>query len=652
MAFDPDAYLQEPDTGSTAPKFDPDAYLTAGELPVAHAGPSGRHYTARVPVGQLHSLPAQPSPVDAAGLSNRDEMPQEAGVGAGETLATMGTSAIAAPVAGWAGVGQAAKNVISPGMSAADRVAQVKGAMTYQPRTEAGQRGVEQAGTGYNPMNWVGNAADWAADRTPGGPLAQTAVKTGINAIPFLLGGGASRVGAGAAAGEAGAAGAAETLDQAGSMGAARAYTDVSKASPELQAAIAKIPPQNRNPVVLSRHVEADSLPVPMRITHGQATGDPAILSDEMNNRGATGLDKVHNLQDQQLRDNMRAIRDNAGPDVFSTNPVEHGDTLIEAYKAKDAPISADIDAKYQALRDAAGGDFPVDGQAFVANARGLLKKGLLSNDVPASIAADLKGFEAGEPMTFEDFESLRTKLAREGRDNPNGNARAAVGNIRQALEDLPLKGDAAALKPIADEARAAAKARFAALEADPAYKAAVTDSVPPDQFISKFVTGKTRTATRDSVETMRQNLADNPGAIQTMSVATLDELRKSAGLDADYNGIFGQKRFNDRLQDLSAKIPSLFDNQTSGHLETLGNVARYIKAQPAGNVINNSGTLSGALAHHATNVVGSVLNAKTGGLAGPVLEHFKGSASKRALNQKLQEATAPLAGVEKALPK
>lgn len=432
------------------------------------------------------------------------------------------------------------------------------------------------------------------------------------------------------------------------SMGAAHAPPDFSTADPDIQAAMAKLSPQEieANRPVLERHAEAQSLPVKMRLTEGQATGDPDILSDEMNNRGATGLSKTLNTQGQQLKDNLQAMRENVGPDVYTTNPVEHGQALIDAYKAKDAPIQADINAKYAALRDAAGGEIPIDGQTFVNNARTALRKSLLSNNVPPSIASDMEGFARGDPMNFEDFESMRTNLAQEMRDNPSGNARRAAGIVRQSLEDLPLQNGAEALKPLADAARSAAKARFSALEADPAYDAAVNDKVPPDQFVNKFVTGTSGSATKGQAAIMKQNLSADPTAIQTMGVATVDELKKAA-LGVNGEGNFANVKYNNRLESLRPKINELLPADATEAATKLGNVARYIKAQPEGTTINNSNTLTGALAQGAGHIAKSVANVKTGGLAGPVIDYVQGKLGERALSDKLETATAPLAGVK-----
>ena len=467
-----------------------------------------------------------------------------------------------------------------------------------------------------------------------GGPLANR-IGGGMTANAGVARGGFSGIAPNLTQSAAHWANQPSNLSAASASGAA-----VSNISPELrqaynQAVAAGHAPK---PEILARHVEADSLPVPIRLTEGQATQNPDIISREMNRRGATGLSQIHNQQDAALTANLQHLRESVGPDVFTANHTEHGDTLIQAYKDRDAPIVADINAKYQALNDAAGGQFPVDGQAFVANARAALHGKMKSEFLPDAIERQLKAFENGEPMTFEQFEAMRTNLAEEIRSpKASGNERAASGLVRQALEDLPLTGGAANLKPLADEARSAAKERFSALEADPAYKAAVEGTVPPDKFIPKFVTG----GTRDNVALMRQHLTGNDHALQTMGVAAVDDLRAAAGIDSQGNGAFNQARFNKRFQEQSAKLPHLIPGGEREQLATLGNVARYVKSQPVGNVVNNSGTLSGAIAEGAASLATAAVDVKTGGMASAARKGWQ------MLNKgkELKQTTKPLAG-------
>jgi len=517
------------------------------------------------------------------------------------------------------------------------------------------------ASSAANPLTWPGRVADVMAGDSaappPGLKGASNLPTTGGNPDLAPILSGVLQFGAGAAPAVMGLRGpppisAQQVVDRAvanspQSMGAAAAAPNVAATTPELQQAIVRKAQQTGgtvNPEALSRHLEANSLPVPMQLTAGQALQDPVTLSGELNSRGAQpGLAARFNEQNGQLVQNLQAIRDRVGPDVFSTNAVEHADTLIKAYQDKGAAADAVTNTDYQALRDAAGGNFPVSAPKLLQNANSALHKQLLFDDAPKSVMTTLGRLADSDNMTYENFESLRTNLARIMRTSTNGNERAAAGIIREQMEELPLQPGSAQLKPLADKARASARAQFQALEADPAYKAAVTESVPPDRFIQKFVIG----APRDDVALMRENLAHDETATQTMGVATLDHLRRQAGIDDMGNGNFSQAGFNKHLQALSPKMPSLLDPQTNEQLQTLGNVARYTQFQPRGSFVNNSNTLVGALASHAADLAEGAGNL-AGGRIIPVGSLVRGVLQKNAAAKAAQKSLEPGAGLER----
>jgi hypothetical protein len=161
----------------------------------------------------------------------------------------------------------------------------------------------------------------------------------------------------------------------AGSLGAAAVPTEttikqaLSVASPELQKALSSIPTNKVNVPTLQRHIEADSLPFPVRLTEGQATGDIVKLSNEQNRRGKDPqLAQRFNEQNGQLVENIGEIRQRAAPDVYGTKTIENSQGIIDAYKDIDGNLNKVINADYQALRDAAGGPFPVDAPQLLKN--------------------------------------------------------------------------------------------------------------------------------------------------------------------------------------------------------------------------------------------------------------------------------------------
>ena len=92
---------------------------------------------------------------------------RETGVGAGEAALSLGSGMAAAPVAGIAGLGQL---VQGKGLGAATaRINKLREAMTYAPRTDIGQRGMENIGGAIEPIaaKLRENIADPVGERSP-----------------------------------------------------------------------------------------------------------------------------------------------------------------------------------------------------------------------------------------------------------------------------------------------------------------------------------------------------------------------------------------------------------------------------------------------------------------------------------------------------
>lgn len=443
------------------------------------------------------------------------------------------------------------------------------------------------------------------------------------------------------------------TTATAGSVGAAATPTAstikaaLAAASPELQQVVSNISPSKVNIPVLQRHIEADSLPVPIRLTEGQATGDVNLLSSEQNRRGATPeLANRFNEQNGQLVKNIDSIRDIAAPDAYGTKTIENSDGLISAYKQIDEVRNKDINAKYQALRDANGGQFPIDAPTLLENIKKKLGSELLTDEAPSGQMAALNRMAESNSMTFENYLSLRRNLSNISATAADGPTRMAAKFMVQELENLPLQDGAKQLKPLADTARAAAKSRFDMLDKDPAYNAAVNDTVAPDNFVQKFViNGK-----RDNVQAMIDQLGRDSVAHQHMAGGTLNWLREKS---IDGSGNFSQAAFNKALAQLenNQKLNLVFNPDASSTLKTLGNVAHYTQAQPKGSFVNNSNTLVGALASHAAGGLEAIGNMAGGKLPGvpfgiPAGSIVRGQMQKFKANKATQKALEPAAGV------
>jgi hypothetical protein len=580
----------------------------------------------------------------------------------GDTLMNIATGTGAQAVAGLRGLYAYATGAEKP----REAVDETTDALTYHGESEMAP---------WSPLAWPGMLIKAGAEKTyelTDSPLAATAVDVGANAA--LLAAGARGVRA-APRGEIPPAVSPATplsdvpvsrvqppveeiIGQAlskQSMGAAAAVPSrLMTASPELQAAIrAEARSGGVNPEALDRHLEADSLPVRIQLTKGQATQDPVLISDEMNRRGKDPeFASRFNEQNQQLIDNLDEIRRESSPNVVGNDPIQNGQQIVDSYKTIDQASRDEIGAAYQAARDANGGELPMDAQAFTKAADAALKKNMKARYVPSEIAADLAEIRETGAMNFETFENLRTNLAAEGRKaerSGDGNAAAAINLIRDAIENVEPLGKAKEVKPLFDKARSLAKARFDRLRADPAYKAASEDAsevgqVSPlaDQFVEKYIV-KGKAAHLDR---MRENLANDAAANEVISAAALNYLKAKSGVNLYTNeGNFSQAGFNRALAEITPKMDRLLSPQAAEQVQTLGNVARYVQAQPRGSFVNNSNT---TVAAHAANLAKGVaersVNAMIPGADLGTLGREK--LAKRADKKEVQEALKPGAGI------
>jgi hypothetical protein len=411
-------------------------------------------------------------------------------------------------------------------------------------------------------------------------------------------------------------------------------------ASPALKAEISATPANKLNFAALQRQIEADSLGI--SLTEGQATADPVKLSNEFNRRGKD-TDIAYRLgdQNQKLIQAIDDTKDIASPDVYGARTMDHGQAVIDAYKKLDTDLTTAIDAKYQALRDAAGGQFPVDAPALLKNVQASLKKQLLSNDAPPSQFKELTRLAEENNMTFEDFLSLRRNLGNVARTAQDGNVRTAAGIMVKELENLPLQEGAKQLKPLADAARKSARDRFQMLEKDPAYRAAIDDKVPAEKFINTFVID----GVNKNMKTMMTHLDDT--SRQHLAAGTINYLRERA---IDTKGNFTQAGYNKALMhlDRNDKLPIIFNGDSASRLKTIGAVGRYTQAQPAGSYLNHSGTFIAAMAERAKAAVGKAaetsLNlAVPGAQVGSAIMEAR---ARRAQAKETQRALKPGAGI------
>lgn len=600
-----------------------------------------------------------------------------------EAALQMGTGAAGAIVGGLTGASSLIAGA-DPEV-AADRVQWWQQALTYQPRTAAGQ---EQAAGFGEALSHPANPATWPG--LYGEEMAEAGEELGLpaSALTFLRmapEAATALLGAPGKAPAAARASIAQDISSAGttvpralerladvrepdlppdadpfareSLGAAAAVpSQLKTASPELQAAVrAEAREGGVNREALDRHLEADTLPIPMRLTKGQATQDPVQISEEMNKRakGDAELVRVFNQQNQQLIDNLDEIRRESAPSVVGNDHIQNGQQFIDEIKAFDNAEKADIRTAYDEAKALNGGDLPMDGKGFAAAADSALKENMKARYLPGDIAGDLAEIRESGSMNFTQFENMRTTLAAAARKadaSNDGNASRAISLVREALENTEVMGVAKDVKAKFDVARSKAKARFDRIKANPAIRAVVDDDVPmgeasplADTFTEKYIVK----GTKAHIARLQETLKGSPVAAEIMAAASLNYLKSKSGVNLYTNeGNFSQAGFNRALSEVNPKLESLVGPQRAEQVRTLGNVARYTMVRPKGSYVNESNTFVAAAKEKALSAAEAALN--TAVLPGAGLgTRGRGMLEKRAEKQFVKEATKPGAGLK-----
>lgn len=133
---------------------------------------------------------AKAAPVKADTRSAlRKAVDSSASLGLAETAGNLGTSMIAAPLSGLAGIGA----TIGRGLGLTDAdpgdiTRRVGSALTYQPQTKIGQ---DMTGIVSKPFEWLGKGADVAGSavaESTGSPMLGAATNTALQAVPQMIG--------------------------------------------------------------------------------------------------------------------------------------------------------------------------------------------------------------------------------------------------------------------------------------------------------------------------------------------------------------------------------------------------------------------------------------------------------------------------------
>jgi hypothetical protein len=570
-------------------------------------------------LGQLILNPSAPTPKQP-GLLEKAVGVGEAGLGALTGLAAVPISA----VAGIGGTLTSGKFGTQAGIRAGEKTAaEVQQALTYQPSTPKGQEYIQSLQSAFEASKLppiMPEAMGLMAQR----PQAPTLPKVRVEPVAPKPG----MVSAGAAATTNRA-----LLDQA-----------ISQATPEVAAELKKVNPTELNAKALEAIIEADSLEKPIKLTVGQATGDPNLISNERNNR-ATQQQYIErfNEQNKALQENVNLVKEKTAPDVFAPNYVANAEGAIEYVNNRIKQNQESTSQAYKALDEFGAGKIKVDSETFAKNAMDALTAKEDIDFLPSVIKSKIDAYTAGKEMNFDQYENLRTQIARETRKAQradDGNAVHALTLVRGELEKLPLIGETEEAKGLADKARATAKSEFDLVNKDsPNYNKIYADIVNGKADTKDFIQSNVlRSKNADFVKTM-ELFKDDPEATQHLRAGALDVIVKEA---TDASGNFKPARFRQAIEnlDVNGKLIPLFGDEAQT-LQKIARTGQRIEARPTGAFVNESNTAVDLAKQYAKRAATQVP------IVGRFVEPAQQLLQERAAAQQVQKSLKPAAGAK-----
>ena len=350
--------------------------------------------------------------------------------------------------------------------------------------------------------------------------------------------------------------------------------------------------------------------------TRGMISQDPGQITREKNlakvgaNSLDIGLQKLPNLESSNTTALLRNLDDagaSGAPDAY-----EAGRRGVNALQSLVNRKQAGIDALYAGARDATGRQVVLDGPAATRSINEQLVKDNVGK-LPPEVDQIINDITTGKtPLTVDYQQQLVKNLYRKIKGTQDGDLKHGLGIVRRFLdsaEPIPnapnpgnLPAVAGTMAPGAQAgqdaidafkaARGAHKAFIDQVESTPALKA-VVDGIEPDQFVSRFITGKG--ATVGDVQAMADAASNSPEALQAIKQHLVAHLKGAATGQAGDINKFRADSFNNALNNIGErKLAVFFSPEEIAKLRAVGNVSNYASAQPAGTAVNNSN--SGAL--------------------------------------------------------
>jgi hypothetical protein len=390
--------------------------------------------------------------------------------------------------------------------------------------------------------------------------------------------------------------------------------------------------------------------------TEGQARQDIAKLSDEYNEKTLEGNEALRAKFEQRdpfLIKGFNNVKDQFATEHSGVGQTGKANNVLEDVKKNRVDVdTANIKKAYQSLQTE-DGKFAVDMKTASENALAKIEAEDRSDKLPKTIKDKLDKYINGAEGNLNKFEHLRTDIESERRlaqRQGDGTTAHVLGLVRDAMEELPMKGDQAiAFKEKADVARTLFKNQKDLLDPkkptfNKLYSMAYEDNRTPLEietgnvqhpaskgFFENFIAGN-KTTPADLSRAIELVGRDTPAHHEIIAGLT-DYLKQKAGV-IDDKGNVSQASLRKELNKIGPNLDLIAGPEVANRLRNIGDVAElseHVRNRAGGSAnVSQSGILTeGEAAKRAAKDVAlgigeAALNVKTGGASGVVGQVLK----------------------------
>lgn len=303
----------------------------------------------------------------------------------------------------------------------------------------------------------------------------------------------------------------------------------------------------------------------------------------------AQALANIENQNNQALLGKLNTLgAENA------LDPADASRQLISNLSARANELQRNVSGLYSMARESGGRSAMLDNYQFTQAAGDALDKANLGAFLPREFKRTLNQISTGKiPLTVDVAEQIKTQLATSQRSASDGNVRAALGAVRDALDNTQLSSNQTLGRESIEafNAARAANRQFKKLQEDNPFLKKVIEGVEPDKFFEQQIIGQPASNVKKLLDFVGP---DERQLIKNQLVAYIKD--KATGGQADDVARLSGLRMSQALKSIGKdKLEAIFTKDELAQLRAVTNVARYEQFIPVGAAVNTSNTAAAA---------------------------------------------------------